>query len=39
MIMVQYGKNENKLGGFNFAQMLKDYGDEDHPYAAPATAV
>lgn len=34
MVLVQYGKNENKLGGFNFAQMLKDYGDEDHPYAA-----
>ena len=34
MILVQYGQNENKLGGFNFAQMLTDYSDEDHPYAA-----
>lgn len=34
MVLVQYGKNENKLGGFNFAKMLKDYSDEDHPYAA-----
>lgn len=34
MILVQYGQHENKLGGFNFAQMLSDYSDEDHPYAA-----
>ena len=29
MILVQYGKNENKLGGFSFASMLEDYADTD----------
>ena len=29
MVLVQYGKNENKLGGFSFASMLEDYADTD----------
>lgn len=29
MVLVQYGKNENKLGGFSFASMLDDYADTD----------
>lgn len=29
MVLVQYGKNENKLGGFSFASMLEDYADTE----------
>lgn len=36
MVLVQYGKNENKLGGFSFASMLEDYADTDaNKYGSP----